>query len=104
MYSSQTVVVDLKVCLLCLFALCSEGEWNQLVGHLALSWLSINKVFYFFIFCPPRHPHVNSPRVTAKFGHAARPGKLLNQGGEYDNYLSITDFQEPPFYSKERTV
>lgn len=47
---------------------------------------------------------MNSPWVTAKFGHAARPGKLLNQGGEYDNYLSITDFQETPFYSKERTV
>lgn len=58
-----------------------------------------------FIFCfssPP--PHVNSPWVTAKFGHAARPGKLLNQGGEYDNYLSLTDFQETPFYSKKRTV
>ena len=56
--------------------------------------------FYFFVL----PPHVNNPRVTAKFGHAAKPGKLLNQGGEYDNYLSITDFQEPPFYSKERTV
>lgn len=59
---------------------------------------------FLFIFCPLPPPHVNSPRVTAKFGHAARPGKLLNQGREYDNYLSITDFQEPPFYSKERTV
>lgn len=104
MYSSPTVVVDLKVCLLWLFALCSEGERNQWVGHLALGWLSINKVFYFFIFCFSPPFHVISPRVTAKFGHAARPGKLLNQDGEYDNYLSITDFQETPFYSEERTV
>lgn len=46
MYSSSTVVVDLKVCLLWLFALCSEGEQNQCVGHLALGWLSINNGFF----------------------------------------------------------
>lgn len=104
MYSSSTVAVDLKVCLLWLFALCSEGEQNQCVGHLALGWLSINKGFFFyFLFFFPL-PHVISPPVSAKFGHAARPGKLLNQGGEYDNYLSITDFQETPFYSEARTV